>query len=257
MTTILDELSYAKELLSGSPKMFVSGVDIRILAKYFYYLNFSQDEIYLNIINYYKEKEFGFNEFIHQDRILKIIKSAEKSKLRFHADVPITENEIKKIKEIKNYKTEKLIFTMLVLAKYFVLTNPKRDLDIINDASENKKNYYLTMRKGKILSFAKINKKKNENLFYDLYKIGIIYHYNSRKSDRFVLYFDRYDDSNIKTVVTNMNKIYDFYKPYCEVCGIEIEKRNNRHSMCSDCWKEREKEIKRISWRKNNKKLDV
>jgi len=28
----------------------------------------------------------------------------------------------------------------------------------------------------------------------------------------------------------------NYYKPHCESCGIEIEKRNNRHTMCVDCW---------------------
>jgi len=35
------------------------------------------------------------------------------------------------------------------------------------------------------------------------------------------------------------------------VCGKVIEKkRNNKHSMCNDCWRERKKEHTRIAMRK-------
>ena len=36
--------------------------------------------------------------------------------------------------------------------------------------------------------------------------------------------------------------LFIFYKPYCEICGIDIEKTGKNHKMCDKCCKEREKE---------------
>ena len=122
---------------------------------------------------------------------------------------------------------------MLILGKHDFIT--KNKIDEYN-------NYTLNLKDSTVLRFAKISKKKDEDLFYELILSGLIQHKDRGNFD--VLLFDRDDNSDTLFYVEDINNIWTYYKPYCEVCGIEIEKRNNRHSLCNECWnKKRKKEI--------------
>lgn len=237
---VLDELTRAKKILESGLSKFMSGKEIRILINYFRYIGVEEESLYGEVIKFLNEKQKDFVEAIHQEFIYKLIKNSKKYPLKIPVDVSITQNEINRIKTIKNYRLEKLLFTCLVLAKYQHLTNINKD-----NTLEKNDYYNLYIKKTMILVFAKISKKPGENLFYDLKNLGFIKS-NPRSLDGSVILFFNKDDSSDSVVLVNdINNIWSFYPPYCEICGNEIKKTGKNHKMCDECWIQHRLEYKR------------
>lgn len=229
MNIIFDELKYAEVILKKGLTRFMSGKDIRILIKYFRYIGVEENLLYKKTVDFLKKVEPDFVESIYQEFIYKLIKTSEGSNMRISQPVPFRKNEFNKIRKLNNYRLEKLLFTMLILGKYFSITNPNK-----NEDEKKYNNYSLKIKESSLFRMAKISKRKTENLIYELIKKDFIFRNNA--GGNFILFFEKNDDSEILFQVEDMNKIYEYYKPHCESCGIEIEKRNNRHSLCNDCW---------------------
>jgi len=244
MNAILDELSYAKKLLKSGLTRFMSGKDIRILIKYYRYIGIAEDEIYQKIVDYLKKTYDDYPEPIYQNFLNKIINTSKKYILKISEPIPLRKNELDKIRTLKNYKLEKLLFTMLILGKNDYIQKSKNE-EYKNDYN----NYTLNLKDSTVLRLAKISRKKDEDLFYELILSGLIKHVNNGGFD--VILFDRDDESDILFYVEDINNIWSYYKPYCEICGIEIEKTGRNHKMCNDCWKEKYKVINKERMRRS------
>lgn len=250
MNIVFDEFKYAETIIKKGLTRFMSGKDIRILIKYFRHIGIEEDLLYKKIVEFLNKFEPDFVEAIYQEFIYKLIRTSRGSELRFFQSVPFRKNEFNKIRKLNNYRLEKLLFTMLVLAKYFFITKQNKE-----EHNEKYNNYSLTIKESSLLRMAKISKRKNENLIYLLIENKFIFRTDN---GNFILFFEKDDDSEVLFYIEDINKIYEYYKPHCEICGIEIEKRNNRHSMCSDCWKEVNKnQIKKRVERYRNKNVTV
>ena len=230
MNTILDELSYAKKLLKSGLTRFMSGKDIRILIKYYRYIGINEDNLYEEIVKYLNKLYDDYPEPIYQNFLNTIIRTSKKYNLIVSEPIPFRKNELEKIRTLKNYKLERLLFTMLILGKHDFITKNK-----INEYN----NYTLNLKDSTILRFAKISKKKDEDLFHELILSGLIQHKD--RGDFDVLLFDRDDNSDILFYVEDINNIWTYYKPYCEICGIKIEKTGKTQKMCKECWKDHKK----------------
>ena len=258
MATILDELSYAKKLINNGLTRFMSGKDVRVLIKYFRHIGIEENKIYDEMISFLKEKEPNFSELVYQDMILRTIKNTKKTGLRLPEDIPITKNEFEKIKNINNYREEKVMFTILVLVKYFRITNPKKV--VYNEEEDgNVNHYYLNMTLPTILKYAKTSKKKDENIFYSLTQKGLIYRYYQVEDCWYKIFFDKNDDSETVIIVTDMNDIPGFYPFYCSECGKIIDKKGRNHRMCDNCWREINKDQvrKRVENHRKKKKSQM
>lgn len=240
---ILDEYSYAKNLLKNGLTSFMSGRDIRILTIYYRHIGIEENDLYSVLVDFLKEKEEDFIELSYQEFLLSIIKTSKKSKIKKFDSIIFTENEFNKIRSLKDYRLEKIIFTMLFLSKYYFQTGKYFD-------EENTDNYTLTVTPYHILKFAKVSPKTSEWLFDDLRNKGILDACHIKKGGKYILDFCKNDDSDPKIIIEDINNFIDYYKPYCEVCGKEIEKRNNKHFLCDNCWRERKKEHTRESMRR-------
>ena len=152
---------------------------------------------------------------------------------------------------------------MLVLGKYYKLTNVAMKQDGGKGGSKNSKSkysqnkkpytphkeYYINNTPNTIHRLAHTSKKKGENIFHYLYINGFIN--NVIKTDSYVLTFTTTDDdSATEILVTDINDIIRFYPPYCEQCGKELIKKSNSHKMCLECQDILRKE-KKNNWRKN------
>lgn len=245
---ILDELSYAEKLLkNGFTKPYFTG-ELIILAKYFRYIG--KTNLEEELISYCKKFIPEFIESIYICKILYAIKLSSKNSLRVPVFVPITKNELEKIKAIKNYRYEKVLFTMLALGKYFKLTNT---------GSKNKSNiYYINFPNCAIFRMAHTSQKKNENIMHFLYRNGFID--NDRVHDAYYLKFtDADDNSEIDYYITDINNVIQFFPPHCDICGEPLKKKGNRQSMCYECWKEHrklsERELSKQRMRKYRRKM--
>lgn len=238
MIKIFNELEYAETLLKkGFLNNSIIG-DIRILAKYFKYKGEKPANIKKLIIEFCFNFDKNFNLLLHEQKIDSIIKKESDTRLRVPIDVIVTQNEVEKIKELKNFRYEKIIFTMLVIAKYNKFTN-------VSNKNSISDKYFFNGKLTQAFRLAHSSQKKNENIGFILYQNGYIS--DTRKKDTFIITFtDVNDISEPKIIVNDINNIYLFWKASCENCGKEIKKNSNSHILCQDCYKERKKEQNRL-----------
>ena len=234
---ILDEFSYAKNIFNNGLSSFMNGKDIRLLIMYFRNIGVEESEIYNKINNWLLERQENYNEILYQEFLLNIIKTSKKSKIKKFQNIVVTENEFNIIRNIKNYRLEKILFIMLVLSKYYFIIGKNFD--------ENNTNYYtLKTTPYHILKFAKTNEKNKEWIFNQLLEKNIINTNFGNDGAYYIVNINKNDNSDPKIIIENFNNFIDYYKPYCEICGIEIEKTGKNKKMCEKCFKEkRKKEI--------------
>lgn len=245
---IFNELAYAEKLLINGFSKYMSPSDMTILAKYYKYLGFKEKEIEEKIFEFCEKFESTYNETLHTERILRSVKRAKDFDLRLPKDVPITKNEVLKIKEVGNYRYEKVLFTLLAIGKYYKITNT-------NKKGSLSKNYYINCSQNEVLKLAHVIRKKDEGIFYELFRRGFID--ENQKTSSIILKFTNTDDnSENEILIDDMDKIADFYPARCSICGEIIQKNSNRHVLCESCWKEKNKEIQK-KWVKNKRKENV
>jgi len=245
---IFNELAYAEKLLINGFSKYMSPSDITILAKYYKRLEFKENEIEKKVFEFCEKFEPTYNEILHTERILRAIKRAKSFDLRLPQNVPITKNEILKIKEVGNYRYEKVLFTLLAVGKYYKITNTNKKKSISKD-------YYVNCSQNEILKLAHVIRKKDEGIFYELFRRGFIG--ENQKTSSIILKFTNIDDnSENEILIDDMDKIADFYPARCSTCGKIIQKNSNRHTLCENCWKEKNKEIQK-KWIRNKRKSNV
>lgn len=229
MNKIYDELEYAKILIEKGFEKFPSTIELNILSKYYRSIGMNSSEIKKEIISFCQKWDNKFNLMVFENKIDFIIKKSSKYELKTLVDIPITKKEIEKIKELKNYRYEKIVFVMLVISKYNYITGGKKY-----------NNYYFSGKLSGIYRMAHVSQMKNENIGYLLYKAGYII--DTQKRDNFKIAFtDNTDDSEVQMIINKMDDIYLFWKQTCSMCGREINKKSKKQTYCSDCAEEREK----------------
>jgi hypothetical protein len=248
---ILNELSHAEYLLEHGFTRYMYGGDLFILAKYFRYLGMNECEVEDNLVKFCEKFEPSFEMDTGYKTIDWNLKKSKKYGLRVPVDVPITKEELEKIRNLNNYRYEKVLFTLLVLAKYSKLTD-----GFLGDRrtdEDNSRFYYFNGRFNFILKNAHVSEKKNENIKNILVKSGFIEQtYNGKE---YKILFTKVEDINKHEVlINNIDLLITFYPFYCQKCGKIIFKSNNRHKYCFDCWKEKEVARWAESKKKNRKK---
>jgi hypothetical protein len=237
MMRIFNELKEAEWLLEHGFRRGFNKSEILLIAKYYRYIGLEENEISNKTFEFCKKFALGYNSILDDPVIEQQIKKSKQYKIRIPIDINITENELKIIKELHNYRHEKFLFTMLVLAKYEKLTNVSNK-DIL------KENYYVNQKPITIYRLSHTSKKKNEDIKHILYKKGLIEDCSDiMKNDNninFLLKFTTMNDSSKNIItITNIDDIIQFYPFYCEVCGKNIDKNSNSHKLCKECFKEK------------------
>lgn len=167
MNIILDELNYAERLLAHGFSRYMRMKDLIVLAKYFRYLGKNDLEVKGELLNFCNKFIDEFTESIYAEKIEKALIVSSKVGLRVCADVPVTERELQMIRKLKNYRYEKVLFTMLVLGKYYYLTNPGNKNARVN-------RYYVNLDPKEILRRSRTSLKRGENIFHRLYRLGLL-----------------------------------------------------------------------------------
>jgi hypothetical protein len=225
---ILDELSYAQNLLFGSTPPTISGNDLVILSKYYKYMGQNKKEIENNLKSYCHKLDPYFNDCMFEDYLKRSISISEKHELKLPKEIPITINEISKIKELKNFRYEKVVFILLAVSKF-----------LNNGVSE----YYINYGFNSMLRMAHTNQKKGENIAKYLLDLGYIMPIDGRYNTAYKIVFTNpSENSDIAFQILDINNILFYYPFYCEKCGKQIEKKSNNHKICTDCRKEYDRE---------------
>ena len=212
---IFYEKKYAEELLEKGFTSFMSFNDLSTLAKYFKYLGKNKSQIREDLIKFCKKYNPDFNEILSWNKIKGAVKSIDKSKLRIPSDIIVTESELDTIKNIGGYKHQRIAFVILVIAKYRKYNSKwiksyKDSIYADNFYTERETNV------SEILKFAKVKATRDEftKIMVDFHgdDFGLI---TSTGTQSFQINFID-EDSPIAIIVTDMDRIGDFYPYFCE-----------------------------------------
>jgi len=240
MTSIIFyEEEEAKKILASGNIDFITFDHLFLLAKYFKHIGKNNSQVRKSLIEFCKKHNHDFNEILARNAIENSIKKAQKYSLRNAEGIMITESEMSRIKSATGYKKQKILFTMLVLAKFF----KHNDNRIDPKPSKYDGSYFANATFINILSMSKISVSKTErnSIQYELERDGFI---RTARVNSFEIFF--VDESSGSSIfIDNLNDFIDFYPFYCEKCGKKVIKKAKRHSFCDECY---------LELRKNSKK---
>lgn len=121
---VLNEVKYAEYILRTGTIDKKPSSTISILAKYYRQELAKNEQETIELIDDFMSKNYPFyNKVLWQNTITNIVKKINKYNIRKIESIEITESEINKIKELKNEKLERLLFTMLCIAKTYNKTS--------------------------------------------------------------------------------------------------------------------------------------
>lgn len=245
---IFYEKEYAEILLESGFTSFMNFEELTILAKYFRYEGKNNSQIRESLINFCKKFCPDFNEVLSRGKIDDAIKKSQKYGIRLDTKINITHAEIEEIKSFGNYKKQKILFVMLVLAKYFKYNNTK-----LNKDKEKYDNDFFVFLYNfiTILKLAKVNigKIERKDILHEFEERGMI---TTSRYDVFKVNFVC-EDSPIEIIVDNLEDIISFYPGYCEKCGRVIKNRAKKHDLCEECYNEHRRNDIKLNVRKYRK----
>lgn len=276
---ILNEKEYAMECLRNGNIDGKPFTTLSILAKYYYYeLEYSKKKI-TDLLTEFMEKyyvPYEYDIMNWQETIDNIVSNVNKYKLYQIDNIGITKKEIEKIQNIGNKSLEKIIFTMLCLAKLGNEKNVNNNDWVKNDAKEifqlarvtcNVTERYMKLNQLKQLGLLEFPK-KNDNLssrvtFIDKESNDYIIQINDFRELGYE-YLNYLGENFIRCgecgILTRNNKRGT--KKYCSKCvgynpmetktvicvdcgcEFEVDARNNRSERCDECYIQHRKEQK-------------
>lgn len=236
MNILLNEVAYVDNMLTNREvNQKELNVEISLLVRYLVNSGETRSEI-LSFINSFMSDiipKFSIEEW--EPYIDKYIRRAKKRKILELEYVPVTQKELDKIKKVNDKTKEKLLFTLLVLAKY---NNLKSGIDHNNS--------WVNFDEKTIFKLARIGcpLRERDKLIHELIVDGYIK--NSKKITSLnmqVLFVDNESDPVLK--ITDMRELgfqYEELLPNnkvrrCINCGkpYKLKKQSQRAGLCPIC----------------------
>lgn len=186
-----------------------------------------------------REGHIQFNPFSMNDVIplVDAVKAASRKRIQDRFPIPITLNEWRTIKQIDNEEIQRLLFVMLVVAKYFHILIKRYDLLYTTD-------YRVDMSDAKIRKLAKVKLHRDSAASRTNYRDWLQDNGYIRLSGRNQIYVLFAEDSGevIETVTDydHMDLHFDRLNGKnigtCEKCGqLFRQNKQNNQRLCSDC----------------------
>ena len=236
--------------------------ELTILAKYLRQeLKKSEKEIKNGIIKFCNLNYPGFDVDVEYEKINKVMSDCYKTELRSCTPVPITKDEWNNIKKCSTEKNQKLLFSILAVAKFNRL-NPvmfleEQDIEevVYEDTrlrcNETESNLYKLMK----ITFADVKDKYAPYGELGKQGLNLIEAVNSNKIKRVLNFGDlNPKKSDILIEIEDFEKLPDYFLAlqenkrikYCEDCEkIFIDKsKNNLQRKCCNCKKSEKPNIK-------------
>ena len=241
-------MNYAEEIIEA--KSYPKLKDLIILAKYYRYKGYNQSEIKTALISFCKERESDWNAIRKNWKIKIAVEESEKYNLRIPSKTPITKAELDAIEKVKDYDKEKILFVLLVLAKFLKYNNTKIK---ISKKPRQIGLYYVNEDLIKIFQHARIKsvKKYRNKLSHELYDSGYI---DGTVYNGIVVKYVQ-EDSPTSLFVSDYENIVLAYQRYkgeniagCS-CGRLFIKKTKRY-LCPVCQKHKRMLDKRKSEQK-------
>lgn len=204
------------------------------LAKYYHSQGMKKREIRKRIEEHMLRCDPTVNTVRWQDTIDAMIKNAAKYPLIQIDKIVVTANEMRSIMELDGVQKQRLMFTLLCLAKY-------------SNAVRESNGGWVNQESKDIFSLANITltAKRQALMINDLWKAGYVGY--SRVVDNVNLCVRIIDDeSDPEVEVTDFRNLGNQFRVYvgdkayfpCQSCGAIIKRRSNSHKYCSACAEE-------------------
>ncbi len=242
MAIIFYEERHAKKILSGNFENRPSFYDICIVSRYLKKIGKNKNQIYDDMVEVCKRSDPDFNEVLSQGYIKRAIDTVDKYDLRETSPIRITKKEIGEIIEFsEDYKYQKVLFIMLVLAKF------KHNRKHIKNRKPSKydKNYYVSEKLTHILKLAKVylSKEDRHKMLHFFEKSSVI---RTTLTGSFQINFvDDNPRSKTEVVVLDLEEMESFFPYYCTGCGDRYERKPyEKIHLCDKCYLEERRKSK-------------
>lgn len=244
---ILNEKKYIEDISKGDRSVDNMYYTLGLLARYYYQQDKSNTpaKLYPLLVEFLKSKKE--NEFEWQNSLDRLIKKRDVPLVNIEF-VPITKVELDTIREIKNRRLEKLVFTLLCVAKLNNTVKPNNNNWVNRDVKEIFK--LANVRDGVTQQYLSIA---------DLKDLGLLKY--SKKVDNINLCVNFIDnESEIELEIDDFRDLGFQYLAYlgedyikCECCKkiVPVKSKTNKPKYCEECNKEIIRENWRISKQKN------
>jgi hypothetical protein len=247
MSMIFYEKEYAEKLIQNGLNRLTQR-DLNYLAKYWSYEGFSDREIHKNLEEFCLSNDVNFNIIQSYDFIHRAVIHASHYKLRVDLlPVAITNFELETIGKLNDYKVEKFLFTMLVVAKFFKNNANRKKIisskydDILYSNNPIKEIQTLANVSFSNAQWLDIKKRLTSDGLISPTIIG---------SEKWAIGDFCKMPSEDAIIIDDFRNISVYYDEYlgipiisCLECGVKITKKSNRHKYCRACWRERNKKL--------------
>ena len=197
------------------------------------------------LIKFCNENSDNFNVITNSNLVNDVVRIAEKNRFKKVDSVQITVGEIDKIKSIRNFEYQKVLFVLLVFAKALKFTFTKTNKKASGRVPIG---YYVSngfLPKIKKISGIRASKKNFLFLLHELSNESLI---ESTYFDSIRVLFVQ--EKGIQAItVDDFDNIVEFYIKYCggelyycSNCDSENKKIGNKKDLCNDCRTEKRKE---------------
>lgn len=236
MDIIMNEYTYAENLLN---KQDLKACDLgdkpsstlNLLARYYREIGKNDDEIkelLSDFLNRCLKDKYKESKWI--DSIFYQVVKSKKYTLKKVDNVIVTKSEMEIIQSVKGKSRQKVLFTLLVLAKYY---------NAISDKNKNWTN--LEYKKIFKLANVQLSIQNQALLINDLYNCGFVnVSKNVGKPNIQVNFVDNESDSVLTiTRLKNLGKEYlmfcgeDYIR--CQKCGTLVKNYKNTNKYCKTC----------------------
>ena len=258
MDIIMNEYTYAENLLN---KQDLKACDLgdkpsstlNLLARYYREIGKNDDEIkelLSNFLNRCLKDKYKESKWI--DSVFYQVVKSKKYTLKKVDNVIVTKSEIEIIQSVKGKSRQKVLFTLLVLAKYY---------NAVSDKNKNWTN--LEYKKIFKLANVQLSIRNQALLINDLYNCGFVnVSKNVGKPNIQVNFVDNESD----TVLT-ITRLKDLGKEYlmfcgedyirCQKCGTLVKNYKNTNKYCKTCGQYQPIETKIITCVDCGKEIEI
>lgn len=212
------------------------------VARYYYSIGYKKKEIGSLLEDFMLKCDPTINIVKWQATIDKQVNSADKYELIDISGVSITKSEMEKIQRVDGKLLQRLMFTMLCLAKYGNAINPNN-------------NNWVNRKDKEIFSLANIavTTKRQSLLINDLWTMQYIGY--SRVVDNININVKIVDDNSPTVLyISDFRNLGNQYMRYCgekyiecEICGKVVKENHGKQRYCAECATEidRQKSLER------------
>lgn len=230
MSIILDERSYVEDLLNHPELGRKPGETLGLVAKYYRSSGYKSGEIESLLEEYIIKCNPNYNLTKWQALVDRAVRASSKYGLVSISGIKVTKSEIEKILALQGHNLQRLMFSLLCVAKYCNAVNPNN-------------NNWVNKTDKEVFDLAGIpcRIKRQSYMLNDLWKMGYIGF--SKVVDNINISVNIVDDdSDVAMVITDYrnlgNQLMRYLgEPYieCSCCGAVVRKNSNVQKYCREC----------------------